>query len=136
MSRQKGVLREMAAAHNSCSPDRIRPGHEGARQMRARFSALTPPTKLEALDLIEEANRVAVRWQLTATYKSEPLEGYRFEDGRITEDWASRSGHADPEATPVRLISTTNTLGSRQAKVRCPPRADSRRGYQALDLIY
>jgi hypothetical protein len=61
MSRQKGVLREMAAAHNSGSPDCIRPGHEGARQLRARFRALTPPIKLETLDLIEEGNRVAVR---------------------------------------------------------------------------
>ena len=69
MSRQKEVLREMAAAHNSGAPGRINEwftedfrlhepgvlplpvGHEGARQMRARFGALTPPIKLEILDL-------------------------------------------------------------------------------------
>jgi hypothetical protein len=92
MFHQKDVLREMVAAHNSGAPDRINewftedcrlhePGvlplpaaHEAARQMRARFSALTPPIKLEILDLIEEGNRVAVRWQLTAIYNGEPFE--------------------------------------------------------------
>jgi predicted SnoaL-like aldol condensation-catalyzing enzyme len=110
MSRQKDLLREMAAAHNSGAPDRINEwftedfrlhepgalplplGHEGARQMRARFRALTPPIKLEIFDLIEEGDRVAVRWQLTASYKSEAFEQsimaiYRFENGRIAEDW-------------------------------------------------
>ena len=56
MSHQKDVLREMVAAHNSGAPDRINErftedfrlhepgvlplpaGHEGARQMRARFN--------------------------------------------------------------------------------------------------
>jgi hypothetical protein len=52
----------------------------------------TPPIKLEILDIIEESDRVAVRWQLTATYKGEPFEQsilaiYRFDKGRIAEDW-------------------------------------------------
>jgi predicted SnoaL-like aldol condensation-catalyzing enzyme len=110
MSKQKNLLREITAAHNSGAPDRIDEwftekfrlhepgalplplGHEGARQMRARFRALTPPIKLEILDMIEEDDRVAVRWQLTAIYKGEPFEQsimaiYRFENGRIAEDW-------------------------------------------------
>jgi ketosteroid isomerase-like protein len=110
MSRQKDLLREIAAAHNSGAPDRISDwftedfrlhepgasplpvGHEGARQMRARFRALTPPINLETLDMIEEDDRVAVRWQLTATYAGRPFEQsvmaiYRFEKGRIAEDW-------------------------------------------------
>ena len=110
MSRQKDLLREMAAAHNAGAPDLINEwftedfrlhepgalpstvGHEGARQMRARFRALTPPIKLEILDMVEEGDRVAVRWQLTATYKGEPFKQsilaiYRFERGRIAEDW-------------------------------------------------
>jgi ketosteroid isomerase-like protein len=110
MSQQTDLLREMAAAHNSGAPDRIEDwftddfrlhepgapplpeGFEGARQMRARFAALTPPIKLEILDMIEEGDRVAVRWQLTATYRGEPFEQsvmalYRFESGRIAEDW-------------------------------------------------
>jgi ketosteroid isomerase-like protein len=47
---------------------------------------------LEILDMIEEGDRVAVRWQLTATYDGRPFEQsimaiYRFEKGRIAEDW-------------------------------------------------
>jgi ketosteroid isomerase-like protein len=110
MSQQKDLMREMAAAHNSGAPDRISEwftedfrlhepgappsavGYEGASQMRARFRTLTPPIRLEILDMIEEGDRVAVRWQLTATYEGEPFEQsvmaiYRFEQGRIAEDW-------------------------------------------------
>ena len=110
MSQQKELLREMAAAHNSGAPDRISDwftedfrlhepgapalpvGHEGASRMRARFRSLTPPINLEILDMIEEGDRVAVRWQLTATYEGKPFEQsimaiYRFENGRIAEDW-------------------------------------------------
>ena len=106
MPQQKELLREMAAAHNSGAPDRISDwftedfrlhepgapalpvGHDG----RARFRTLTPPLKLEILDMIEEGDRVAVRWQLTATYEGRPFEQsimaiYRFENGRIAEDW-------------------------------------------------
>ena len=79
MSHQENVLKEMSEAHNSGAPDRISEwftenfrlhepgapplptGHEGARQMRARFSALTAPINLEILDMIEEGDRVAVR---------------------------------------------------------------------------
>ena len=114
MSQQKELLREMAAAHNSGAPDRISNwftedfrlhepgaqalplGHQGAIQMRARFRTLTPPIKLEILDMIEEGDRVAVRWQLTATYEGRPFEQsimaiYRFENGRIAEDWGISS---------------------------------------------
>jgi predicted SnoaL-like aldol condensation-catalyzing enzyme len=100
----------MAAAHNSGVPDRISDwftehfrlhepgapalpvGHEGARQMRARFRTLTPPIKLEILDMIEEGDRVAVRWRLTGTCEGRPFEQsimaiYRFEMGRMAEDW-------------------------------------------------
>lgn len=110
MSQQKNLLREMAAAHNSGAPDRIDEwftedfrlhepgapplpiGHEGASQMRARLRVLSPPIKLDILDMIEEGDRVAVRRQLTATYEGKPFEQsilaiYRFEDGRIAEDW-------------------------------------------------
>src|SRR6266581_1880099 len=110
MSQQKDLLQEIAAAINSDAPDRIsdwfaedfqlhepgappRPtGHEGASQMRARLRSLTSPINLEILDMIEEGDRVAVRWQLTATHEGRPFEQsimaiYRFEKGRIAEDW-------------------------------------------------
>lgn len=120
MSQQKDLLREIAAAINSEAPDRLSDwftedfrlyepgqpalpvGHEGARQMREkgrqrraelRRAGLTTPLKLEILDMIEESDRVAVRWQVSGTYDNGKPYGqsimsiYRFEKGRIAEDW-------------------------------------------------
>jgi ketosteroid isomerase-like protein len=117
MSQPKDLLQEIAVAMSAGAPDRIgdwftedfrlhepgKPalpaGHEGARQMmeagrqnRMRAGVQTPP-KVEILDIIEEGDRVAVRWQVTATaLNGNPYEGscvaiYRFENGRIAEDW-------------------------------------------------
>jgi ketosteroid isomerase-like protein len=60
--------------------------------MRAQIRTLTPPINVEILDMVEEGDRVAVRWQLTATYDGKPFEQsimaiYRFDEGRIAEDW-------------------------------------------------
>ena len=130
MSQQKHLLGEMAAAHNSGASDRISdwftenfrlhepgapslpPGHEGASQMRARFRTLTPPINLEILDMIEEGDRVAVRWQLTATHHGKPFEQsiiaiYRFENGRIAEDWGISF-----RALGSRASGRTQTSGS------------------------
>ena len=52
-----------------------------------------PPINVEILDMIEGSDRVAVRWQLTATsdegkpYERSIMAIYRFENGRIAEDW-------------------------------------------------
>ena len=110
MSRQKDLLLEIAAAINTGSAYRIRDwftedfrlheparaalptGHAGAAQMLERSRALAPPINLEAVDMVEEGDRVAVRWQVTATYDGKPFEEsimaiYRFEEGCIAEDW-------------------------------------------------
>jgi len=115
MSRQKDLLREIVAATGAGAPDRIsewftedfrlhepgKPalpvGHEGARQMREAGrqsrAGLRTPVQVEILDMIEEGDRVAVRLQLTAThhdgkpYERSIMALYRFEDGRIAEDW-------------------------------------------------
>jgi ketosteroid isomerase-like protein len=117
MSRQTDLLREIAASMSSGAPDRISDwftedfrlhepgkvtlpaGHEGARQMmeagrQNRIRAGVPtPAKAEILDMIEEGDRVAVRWEVTATARDgTPYQGscvaiYRFESGRIAEDW-------------------------------------------------
>ena len=119
MSQQKDLLREIAAATSSGASDRISDGftedfrlhepgktplpvgHEGARQMREAGrqmrAGLKTPLKVEILDMIEEGDRVAVRWQLTATYDDgKPYDRsimaiYRFENGRIAEDWGIAS---------------------------------------------
>ena len=110
MSQQKEVLREIARVINDNEPYRIdewftedfklveptKPnwprGHEGASKLLDTFRTLTPPVQFDALDMVEEADRVAVRWQLSATYHGGPLSLasmaiYRFKDGRIAEDW-------------------------------------------------
>jgi ketosteroid isomerase-like protein len=115
MSQQKELLREIAAATGSGGPDRISNwftedfrlhepgksvlpvGHEGARQMREAGrqtrAGLGTPVNVEILDMIEEGDRVAVRWQLAATdhdgkpYEQSIMAIYRFENGRIAEDW-------------------------------------------------
>ena len=115
MSQQTDLLREIAAAISSGAPDRIsdwftedfrlhepgKPalpvGHEGARQMmeagrQNRMPAgVQTPAKVEILDMIQEGDRVAVRWQVNPIADN-PYEGscvaiYRFENGRIAEDW-------------------------------------------------
>jgi ketosteroid isomerase-like protein len=124
MSQQKDLLREIAAADRSGAPDRIsdwfaddfrlhepgKPalpvGHEGARQMREggrqMRAGLKTPINVEILDMIEEGDRVAVRLQVTATeddgkpYERSIMAIYRFENGRIAEDW----GIASPALWP------------------------------------
>lgn len=115
MSQQTDLLREIAAAISSGAPYRIsdwftedfrlhepgKPalplGHEGARQMmetgrqnRMRAGIKTP-AKVEILDMIEQGDRVAVRWQVSAIadnpYEESCVAIYRFENGRIAEDW-------------------------------------------------
>ena len=110
MSRQKNVLREIAAAIESNGAYHIadwftedfrlheptRPdwpgGHPGAGKLLEKFRTLVRPIKFEILDMVEEGDRVAVRWRLKATHNGEPLHLammaiYRFEGSRIAEDW-------------------------------------------------
>ena len=110
MSRQTDLLREIAAAMSSGAADRIsdwftedfrlhepgKPalpvGHEGARQMmeagrqnRMRAGVRTP-AKVEALDMIEEGDRVAVRWQVP-----QPPTTATLMKGRVLQSIALRT---------------------------------------------
>jgi ketosteroid isomerase-like protein len=110
MSRQKDLLREIAEAiaaggryriEEWFTPDfrLIEPtkpdwpqGYEGARKLLEAFRTLSPPVHFVPLDMVEEGDRVAVRWQLSAMHNDEPfvlasMAIYRFEGGRIAEDW-------------------------------------------------
>ena len=110
MSEQKDVLREIARVISGDGPFRVdewftedfrlveptKPnwprGHEGASKLLALFRTLTAPVQFVPLDMVEEADRVAVRWQLSTTYQGDPLSLasmaiYRFKHGRIAEDW-------------------------------------------------
>lgn len=110
MSRQKAVLHEIAEAIRTGGAFHIaawftedfrlreptKPdwptGHAGISKLLKQFRTLTPPIRFASLDMVEEGDRVAVRWALSAAYNGDPVHFammaiYRFEDGRIAEDW-------------------------------------------------
>ena len=127
MSQQTDLLWEIAAAMSSGAADRIRDwftedfrlhepgkpalpvGHEGARQMmeagrqnRMRAGVQTP-AKVEILDMIQQGDRVAVRWQVTATaHNGDPYEGRVSQSIALRTDVSPRIGasllrHFGPE---------------------------------------
>jgi hypothetical protein len=104
MSLQKEMLCEIARVINEHEPYRIdewftedfklveptKPdwprGHGGAIKLLELFRTLSPPVQFIALDMVEEADRVAVRWQLHANRQGERIHLasmaiYRFEEG-------------------------------------------------------
>ena len=110
MSFQKQLLLQVAAALSSNDFDHVgrwftadfklhepgRPGwptgHEGARRMLTEIRDKIPGAKIEALDMLEEGDRVAVRWLFSTTREGEPRQVsavaiYRFTNGLISEDW-------------------------------------------------
>jgi predicted ester cyclase len=67
-------------------------GHDGARKMLDGILAFAPDLHIEPEDMIEEGDRVAVRWRVSGTRDGEAASGsivaiYRFVDRRIVEDW-------------------------------------------------
>jgi predicted ester cyclase len=112
MSRQKALLRGMAEALAAGDADHVAEwftedfalhdqafggalhGHDGARQMLARLAEMLPGTRIAILDMVEEEDRVAVRWLFEAGEPGQAtqvsvLAIYRFVDGRIAEDWGA-----------------------------------------------
>ncbi|NWH07812.1 MAG: nuclear transport factor 2 family protein [Alphaproteobacteria bacterium] len=117
MSLRKDILRRLAEAMNERRPadaerhfadsfvlhDPNQPnwprGREGARQMIRSFLDFAPDARLDILDLVEEGERVAVRWRVTGSRGGVALVGsivaiYRFEGALIAEDWGT-SARAD-----------------------------------------
>jgi predicted SnoaL-like aldol condensation-catalyzing enzyme len=75
----------------------VRTGHAGAQAMFDEIYSLAPNVRYEILDAVEAVDRIAVRWRLTGTRPAGDFDVaiiaiYRFEDGRIAEDWGVWSG--------------------------------------------
>jgi hypothetical protein len=75
----------------------VRTGLAGARTMIDDILSLAPDVRLDMLDTVEAADRVAVRWRVTGTRAAGAFDVamiaiYRFADGRIAEDWGVWSG--------------------------------------------
>ncbi len=73
--------------HDPATPD-WPTGKEGARTMMAAFAGI----RLDILDMVEEGDRVCVRWSFSglrdgAKITASCMATYRFKDGRIAEDW-------------------------------------------------
>ena len=86
--------------HEPAQPDWPR-GHEGARRMLAEIRDKIPGVRVEALDMVEEGDRVAVRWLFSATWAGEPrhlsaVAIYRFTGDLISEDWGIATRAAWP----------------------------------------
>lgn len=70
----------------------LRFGLDGAARMIDAIQALAPDVRLDILDSVEDADRVAIRWSVTwskegAAASAAMLAIYRFIDGRIADDW-------------------------------------------------
>jgi predicted ester cyclase len=48
-------------------------GHVGAKKLLESFKMLAPPVTFAILDMVEEGDRIAVRWQLSATHDGKPV---------------------------------------------------------------
>jgi ketosteroid isomerase-like protein len=79
-------------------------GHEGAQRMLHHLrTAILSETQLEIMDMVEEGDRVAVRWLFSGVKDGKPavvpcIAIYRFVAGRVAEDWgiACYEGHPWP----------------------------------------
>jgi len=70
----------------------FRSGHEGARDMLRSLAEHVPGARIDALDMVEEGDKVAVRWLFSGNKADTPVylsavAIYRFEGERIAEDW-------------------------------------------------
>jgi predicted ester cyclase len=70
----------------------FRSGHLGARDMLRSLAEHVPNARIDALDMVEEGDKVAVRWLFSGRKDGSPVylsavAFYRFEGQRIAEDW-------------------------------------------------
>ena len=97
---------EMCIARSYVGHDPVQPeglqGRDGVRQRRARTQAAFPDGRFDIEDMIEEGDRVAVRYRFTGTHSGpfagapatgkevtgQGIEIYRLHDGQIVESWS------------------------------------------------
>lgn len=70
----------------------FRSGYDGARDMLRSLAEHVPSARIDALDMVEEGDKVAVRWLFAGKKDRKPVylsavAIYRFEGDRIAEDW-------------------------------------------------
>jgi ketosteroid isomerase-like protein len=83
----------------------FRSGHDGARDMLRSLAERVPSARIDALDMVEEGNKVAARWLFSGKKDGRPVylsvvAIYRFEGERIAEDWGIAARAEWPMMTP------------------------------------
>ena len=95
------VIARSFVGHNPIQPEGIQ-GRDGVRRRRARAKTAFPDGRFEIEEMIEEGDRVAVRYRFTGTHAGpfagvaatgqeitgEGIEIYRLHDGQIVESWS------------------------------------------------
>lgn len=94
------ILTDDVVMHHPSSPEPVR-GRDQVQEFLGQFRAGMPDLRLRVEDLAEGDEAVAVRWSARGTHEADlfgiPPTGrelrihgisfFRFEDGRIAEDW-------------------------------------------------
>ena len=75
------------------------PGHEGALRMFTHMKTAMPDIRAVAEDMFGEGDKICVRWRFKgriagregddARFEAIVISIYRFEQGRIAEDWGA-----------------------------------------------
>jgi predicted SnoaL-like aldol condensation-catalyzing enzyme len=81
--------------------------HVGAGDMLRSLAEHVPCARIDVLDIVEEGDKVAVRWLFAGTEAGKPVylsavAIYRFDGNRIAEDW----GIAAKAAWPMQAAHT------------------------------
>jgi ketosteroid isomerase-like protein len=84
----------------------FRSGHDGARDMLRSLAEHVPSARIDALDMVEEGDRVAVRWLFSGNKEGKPVHLsavaiYRFVGDRIAEDWGIAAKAEWPLTAPA-----------------------------------
>jgi predicted SnoaL-like aldol condensation-catalyzing enzyme len=87
MDAAEALFSEDFVLHDPNAPDWPR-GREGVRTMLSAFHGI----RVEPLDMIEEGDRVCVRWAFSGVRDRVPITAscvaiYRFANNMIAEDW-------------------------------------------------
>ncbi len=98
-------------------------GHEGARDMLRSLADHVPGVRIHALDMVEERDKVAVRWLFSGEKNGRPVylsavAIYCFKGERIAEDW----GIAAKAERPMTTTSSGHWSSYlAQPSTRCAP---------------
>jgi ketosteroid isomerase-like protein len=101
----------------------FRYGHNGARDMLRALAEHVPNARIDVLDMVEEGDKVAVRWLFSGQKDGEPaylsaVAIYRFEGDRIAEDWGIAATAQWPMTSAVAEDEFARLVGEEASRRR------------------